>query len=722
MAISRNRFGPTNSQQETIDHGKYIISHNNLRRLTEQVPRSEAVAGAGAGALLLKWVVGSYQKYTRDGSGSENDSSTEDKPPEIDEEDAEGGSQIQDVVGEETEEINVSSIQETLPSSDYKEYETPGIGSCRRATQNDIASILNLIKEETRAFFGDGTNIGRLIENAHMSFSLYSDNDDLISFVSLCDYPNLVLPPAHWEEWLRRKFNYEDVYNLTNMIKCFKKRLISIYGEDLVLDIFDLFGNEKIGIVGQDETDIANTEVCAMFFDVMIREAVNYQTNFLGSRLPEPRSSPSIQMEGNTNSEHYDYDDDYDIDALRDFTISTMMLNLPTNEEDDVIVTDLPIPKTQLDWSHHFKERYSIAVTTCGDRYKYTSNRARFLNLLKAFQDNVHTNAGCRLSLKILPTWEAKPQFDTTQSTLEDLALLKRNQIMSLAGLMHWVPVSPRRLPIYSKALRSRLPPYHDNPHNPFGLFYINTRICSTMKILCNFRIVIVGSGDTTLGFLEHLIFSPTSVHRGYGNIVLICDRGLPPGELFEEESWARLRRSMLVERGRYQRHYLQSLALHAWVTVVRGRMTAIDRKEKLVVVEGGEGAVRYDYLFLFCGKQFGKPPAPPKGVTPLAHCRMEFEKNPDLDSFLEELPKNMFVINNEFEAEDALRTLRVLMLKREEGQLIVVYGHSLNALACINCLRKFGLPSSYLVYVEPFPVGRFAIDLFNNPTVSDLK
>lgn len=53
-----------------------------------------------------------------------------------------------------------------------------------------------------------------------------------------------------------------------------------------------------------------------------------------------------------------------------------------------------------------------------------------------------------------------------------------------------------------------------------------------------------------------------------------------------------------------YTAQQLQQLALHTWVNAVHGKMTAINREEKYVTVNG-QGRVYYDYLVLCVGQQY---------------------------------------------------------------------------------------------------------------------
>lgn len=89
--------------------------------------------------------------------------------------------------------------------------------------------------------------------------------------------------------------------------------------------------------------------------------------------------------------------------------------------------------------------------------------------------------------------------------------------------------------------------------------------------------------------------------------------------------------------------YYLSLLSLPTYVTVITGVMSAIDRKNKHIVVNGS--SLHYDMLFLMCGKQYQMPK------------RSEEKKGKTV-----ERPNNVFIVNTEIDIDQVIKTLKELI------------------------------------------------------------
>lgn len=76
--------------------------------------------------------------------------------------------------------------------------------------------------------------------------------------------------------------------------------------------------------------------------------------------------------------------------------------------------------------------------------------------------------------------------------------------------LQYLVPVAPRRMPVYDPQFIDDAcspPDYVTDSGEVMSLFISSTRLSGVKRVEINTRIVVVGSGDTALSFLETLVF-----------------------------------------------------------------------------------------------------------------------------------------------------------------------------------------------------------------------
>ena len=145
-----------------------------------------------------------------------------------------------------------------------------------------------------------------------------------------------------------------------------------------------------------------------------------------------------------------------------------------------------------------------------------------------------------------------------------------------------------------------------------------------------------------------------------------------------------------------YSQNDFAHLSLRSWVNVVVGKMTAIDRRRKHICING-QTILPYDHLILCTGEQYyfiaplqlrifnpySRQEIKPHSSRPLfGKCNWLKKTFSSFDfgtfCFVDAPPSNMFVINNEYEAEH-------LLIYIESNNIL-----SSNGLAWILAWKKF--------------------------------
>lgn len=123
------------------------------------------------------------------------------------------------------------------------------------------------------------------------------------------------------------------------------------------------------------------------------------------------------------------------------------------------------------------------------------------------------------------------------------------------------------------------------------------------------------------------------------------------------------MRESMLSTSHCYSHEEYAKIALQAWVNVVYGKMTAIDRKKKIVKVTDNTH-VPYDHLILCTGQQY-QVPAPTGADIDAGATNSSLPNSPDR-RYLGEKPKNIFTINDAYDAAVALYFIENNLVKNQ--------------------------------------------------------
>ncbi|XP_064621787.1 cilia- and flagella-associated protein 61-like isoform X2 [Lineus longissimus] len=283
-----------------------------------------------------------------------------------------------------------------------------------------------------------------------------------------------------------------------------------------------------------------------------------------------------------------------------------------------------------------------------------------------------------------------------------DKQVLQKHSLVS--ALNDMVPVRSRRQITYPQnALGGNSPSERvlASPE-PYALSHINRKLTLEPKVTINARIVVVGASDVGIGFLETFAFCP---HLRFNNLTLISPHGLP-GELPPDE----LRDSMLGSSLAYDQDDYTKISLRTWVNVVYGSMTAIDRNKKHVVVNDST-IVPFDHLILATGMQYHIPAPNEADISKLVTSN-EAPYGPDR-RFMGEVPKNVFTINDAYDAAVILYWIENNFLNKAGKALI--YGNTLDAYCSIQALISMGVSGNRIIMVQP-PLQQQTC--FNNPDV----
>ncbi|KAK3611320.1 hypothetical protein CHS0354_029969 [Potamilus streckersoni] len=336
-------------------------------------------------------------------------------------------------------------------------------------------------------------------------------------------------------------------------------------------------------------------------------------------------------------------------------------------------------------FNHHKRDEH-------GHLHHYALNPV-FSHLSKHFLKEI-----LRLGHKTCLYYPLYPPY-TDKSVVEKHSLI--------GALPNMVPVRHRRQIVYPlDKLRHNSPSDRVlNQVDPYALNHINRKLTLEPKVTINARIVVVGASDVGIGFLEALAYCP---HLRFNNLTLISPHGLP-GEMAKDEQ-----RDLMLSTGHCFNHTEAAMiALRTWVNVVYGKMTVIDRKKKVVIVNN-DTVVPYDHLVICTGQQY-QIPAPTDVNVSSGVTNDTLPNSPDRRYFGVK-PKNLFTINDEYDAAVALYWIENILVKYQKKA--IVYGSTLDAYTCVQTLVSMGLAADKISMVQPPPA--YEVSCFNNPVVEE--
>ncbi|CAH1118654.1 unnamed protein product [Phaedon cochleariae] len=272
--------------------------------------------------------------------------------------------------------------------------------------------------------------------------------------------------------------------------------------------------------------------------------------------------------------------------------------------------------------------------------------------------------------------------------------------------LQNLLPILPRKQPNYDmKVLKSEECAPADiviENQEPFALYLSTVKLCSVNRQCINTRIVVVGCSNTSLAFLEMLLFNQSVDYMiTFNNVTLIS-----PNSMSYAKVASKVRDSFMVKKNFMDARYMDMISFKTYVNFVQGKVTNLDRKEQLVVINNNSYA-NYDLLMLMNGEQF---------QMPVRSNRVPFQEKPD----------NVFIINHIVDANNAVVKLKHLHNKfKDPDYVIIIYGHFLQAHATMHGLLSFGVPGNHMVYIEPFPYSmtiekrhRHNVSIYNDPDI----
>ncbi|XP_038288894.1 cilia- and flagella-associated protein 61 isoform X3 [Canis lupus baileyi] len=306
----------------------------------------------------------------------------------------------------------------------------------------------------------------------------------------------------------------------------------------------------------------------------------------------------------------------------------------------------------------------------------------------------------------------------------------------SLTSALHYlVPVRPRRQIVYPLEKLGINAPSKAVSKDPlsYALNHTNRKLTLEPKITVNAKIVVVGASSVGISFLETLVFcmgceapavppaprsSPTmqnlrpcpaqcpSPHLKFSNLTLISTHGFPGKNLLGTEQ-----RKFLASDHCFNDKDYASMSLCSWVNVVVGRMTAIDRAAKHVVVSKEE-IVLYDHLILCTGQQYQVPC--PTGADINQHPTNREIPNSGKQRYTDKVPRNHFTLNDEEDCCKALSWIRSNSIITEGN--IIVYGNTIDTYTTVETLLNVGVRGSYIHLVQPPPTS--TVTCINNYSV----
>ncbi|KAK7151226.1 hypothetical protein R3I93_012233 [Phoxinus phoxinus] len=255
--------------------------------------------------------------------------------------------------------------------------------------------------------------------------------------------------------------------------------------------------------------------------------------------------------------------------------------------------------------------------------------------------------------------------------------------------LNNMVPVSPRRQIIYPlEELGINAPSQQITKQQAhFALYHTNRKLTMEPKVTINARIVVVGASDTGLAFLEALTFSP---HLRFNNLTLISTHGLP-----DRCSDDHMR--FLATSHCYSDQDQAQLSLRSWISVVTGKMKAIDREDKHVELMAG-GRVNYDYLILCTGLQYQMPSL--TSVDVIDQTTSSLNPHHPRRRSTWPAPSNLFTLNDQHDCSNLHRWLTDNFVELTGNA--VVYGDTIDVFTCVEMLMRLGVSGRRVHVVHP--------------------
>lgn len=216
---------------------------------------------------------------------------------------------------------------------------------------------------------------------------------------------------------------------------------------------------------------------------------------------------------------------------------------------------------------------------------------------------------------------------------------------------------------------------------HPYSLVFLTRKLMMEHKLTVNIRLVIVGASETSLSFIETLLYK---AHLRFNNIIIISPEGITPEEKPGDTFASSYGYTLLDHR---------QIAWRTWVNVVSGTVDEIHRDRKNLVLAGGF-VVPYDFLVLAPGLQYHRKP---HGVVAVPASVTSINSKADL------LAKVACIGSVSSAAEDTLDVPPAPVVDPATRR-VVIYGRTIDAHTVLQTLLT--IPSlcsaGQLVYVVP--------------------
>ena len=222
-----------------------------------------------------------------------------------------------------------------------------------------------------------------------------------------------------------------------------------------------------------------------------------------------------------------------------------------------------------------------------------------------------------------------------------------------------------------------------DEEDAPFALCFITRRLLSEPKIVKNSRIVVIGSSDTGISFIEALL---SISYLRFTNIILVSPGGLPHHHFVDHIE------NLKAYSTSYTNEELKRLMLENRIKVINARMVDIDRKAKNVILHD-DAIIPYDTLILAMGLQdqtLNTIGYSSKGISPTPEGKLVVEGLLSID--------DPFLYDHLSKESELIK----ILCNRKKKNDVVVYGRTLNAYCCIQGLINRGVRPENVFLIIP--------------------
>lgn len=181
----------------------------------------------------------------------------------------------------------------------------------------------------------------------------------------------------------------------------------------------------------------------------------------------------------------------------------------------------------------------------------------------------------------------------------------------------------------------------------PYAVFLSTIHNISMPRIAINDKIVVVGGSATGRSFLMALVSKQNYKYKlTLNNLTLVTPHTI---NMQTEE----ITDQIFMKQNSLTARCVSLYSFDTYVNIIYGTMTAIDRKEKKIIVNRTD-YLHYDYLILTVGDQYQMPQLP----------------NYNKDTKTSDQPKNIYIINTHTDAKYAINDVK--KYSNKEGEDVV--------------------------------------------------